>query len=113
MSTNARYSYRSAAERSVCVALVLMLVLTAMARQGGASLRGQVTDELGDAVVGAVVTLAGSGGDKVATTNAQGRFLLTNIVPGKYRLRVNATGFAAYEDSDVDLSEARRDPLIV
>ena len=53
--------------------LALLLATTSALAQGAGGLRGQVTDEFGGAVVGATVTLVGSsGGEKVATTNADG-----------------------------------------
>src|SRR5215207_5560464 len=93
------------------VALVLALaVSTAAARQQGAgTVRGQVTDELGGAVIGATVTATDAQGQtKTATTNEDGAYTLTNLAPGQYIVRVVAPGFALYENAEVAVAAGAR-----
>jgi hypothetical protein len=78
----------------------LCLAVTAQQRAG--SLHGQVTDELGGLVVGATVTLTGAdGSQKTATTNADGIYTINSLAPGAYTLRVTASGFSAYEKTEL------------
>lgn len=94
------------------VAIALLLISLSSYGQGRASLRGLITDEFGAAIVGASVTLTdAAGAQKTATTTADGTYAFTGLAPGKYKIHAAATGFAASEDTDVDVSAARRDPL--
>ena len=95
-------------------ALVLALVLAAplVAAQNTGSLRGQVTDQLGSVVVGASVTLIDSNNvEKNAATNDQGAYVFSGLAPGKYFLRVIASGFALFENEAVEVAAGRREPL--
>jgi len=68
------------------------------------SVRGQVTDPSGAAVVGAtVVALPLDGPSSTATTNRDGMFELKPLVPGKYTVQVFATGFAQFSVKEVAL----------
>jgi vitamin B12 transporter len=64
--------------------------------------RGTVTDQLGAAVKDAKVTL--QQGDKSAgdtTTDGEGAFSFSSMAEGRYRLQVEAAGFATYTGPDV------------
>src|SRR5258707_7782580 len=66
------------------------------------SLRGQVTDPSGAAVVGAtVVVLPAEGASSTATTNRDGIFDVKPLAPGKYTVQVFAQGFAQFSVSNV------------
>src|SRR6266571_3326966 len=92
--------------------LVLLLTCNAVVAQAAATLRGQVTDQLGGAIVGATVTLIDANNvEKSATTNDQGLYVFNGLAPGKYFVRVVANGFALYESEDVEVLAGRRDPL--
>lgn len=58
------------------------------------SVAGAVQDAAGGVVPGARITLAPGG--IVAVSDAQGEFLLRNIAPGAYMLKVQALGFEPY-----------------
>lgn len=60
------------------------------------TLIGVVTDQTGAVVPEASVTItdAATHETRTTTTNAQGRYLLQNVPPGSYDIRVNKTGFA-------------------
>ena len=98
------------------LSLILAMILSANAAmaQGTGSLRGQVTDEQGGAIVGATVTLIdASNVEKTATTNDQGMYTIAGLAPGKYFLRVIASGFALFENESVEVALGRREPLNV
>jgi hypothetical protein len=95
-------------------AILLAALSSAIFAQGRASLRGQISDEFGAAIVGATVTLTDTAGAvKTATSNADGNYAFTGLAPDKYRIHAIATGFATSEDIEVDLTAARRDPFNV
>src|SRR3989442_7529917 len=97
-------------------AIFLMLTLCAVAfgQQTTGTIRGQVSDEFGGVIVGAsVVALDASGAKKAATTNGEGNFAINGLAPGKYMVQVTAPGFAAYENSEIDLTTTRSEQLKV
>jgi hypothetical protein len=78
------------------------LVFAQQPRPG--SLRGQVLDELGGAIVGANVTVIDSKGvEKAVVTNDSGSYLVSGLAPGKYMVRATNTGFAMSETPDVEV----------
>jgi hypothetical protein len=95
--------------------VVVVCVCSALAQQqqqGVGTLRGQVVDELGGAIVGATVTATDAGGrEKSTTTNGEGLYVLSGLAAGRYTVRAVASGFALYENTEVDLQAGRREPL--
>src|SRR5262245_40634913 len=101
-------------ERGLSLTLTLILTAHFTMAQATGSLRGQVTDERGDAIAGATVTLVDAKNvEKTATTNDQGAYVFNGVAPGRYFLRVLANGFALYENEAVEVAAGRRDPLNV
>src|SRR5207249_9838326 len=99
-----------------CLATVLLVagLSATVFAQGRASLRGVINDEFGASIVGATVTLTdAAGAQKTATTTADGTYSFAGLAPGKYKVHAAATGFAASEDTNVDVTAARREPLNV
>ena len=91
---------------------ILSFGAAALAQQSAATLRGQVTDELGGLIVGATVTVADVQGlQKTVTTNDQGNYVFSALAPGRYTVRATAPGFAPYENTAVDIAAGARDPL--
>jgi len=91
---------------------ILSFDTAALAQQSAATLRGQVTDELGGLIVGATVTVADVQGlHKTVTTNDQGNYVFSALAPGRYTVRATAPGFALYENTAVDIAAGARDPL--
>src|SRR5439155_16829794 len=88
--------------------LLLILVFcagVALGQQGTGSLKGQVSDEFGGVIVGAtVVSVNANGVGKTVTTNGDGNFVIKGLAPGKYTIKVTATGFAGYENADVEIA---------
>src|SRR2546425_6396256 len=97
-------------------AIFLMLTLCAVAfgQQITGTIKGQVSDEFGGVIVGAsVVAVDTSETKKTATTNGEGNFAINGVAPGKYMVQVTAPGFAAYENSEIDLTTTRSQQLKV
>jgi hypothetical protein len=98
-------------------ALVVLSVLffcfgLASAQQSLGTLRGQVKDELGGVIIGANVTATDAAGvEKSAVTDAEGRYVFSALAPGRYTIRINQPGFAAYENLGVEVQAGRTDPL--
>ncbi|WP_172335474.1 SusC/RagA family TonB-linked outer membrane protein [Mucilaginibacter sp. SG564] len=75
---------------------------------------GRVTDTIGNPLIGASVALtpeAAKFGLSVQTDN-KGRFNLTNVEPGKYRLMVSYVGYQKYE-SQITLDEPGKSVEII
>src|SRR5689334_13911614 len=99
--------------KRIVTATILCLLLfcaagIASAQERPGSLRGQVLDELGGAIVGATVTAVDAKGtEKTVTTNDNGVYTITGLAPGKYTLRVVNTGFALYENAEVEVTSGK------
>jgi hypothetical protein len=95
--------------------LLLILVLcagAALGQQSKGTLKGQVSDEFGGVIVGAtVVAVDANGVQKTIPTNGEGNFVINGLAPGKYTVRVSATGFANYENAEVVLAAGRSQQL--
>jgi Carboxypeptidase regulatory-like domain/TonB dependent receptor len=93
--------------RRLVVATIAAVVLSAAVNAFGqrpASLRGQVTDELGAVIVGASVVLIDQiQKQQIVQTDDRGSYSFINVTPGQYGLRVTQTGFASFERTDLSL----------
>lgn len=90
----------------------LFLNTSVLAQQNG-SLAGQVVDSLGAIVVGATVTVVSStGATKTATSNQRGDFSVTGLAPGKYTVKVFASKFALYENTEVEIAAGQKAELV-
>jgi hypothetical protein len=88
--------------------LTLATVETGFSQQRQGALRGQVLDELGGAIVGASVTaIDATGMEKSVVTNDGGIYTINGLAPGKYTLRVINSGFAMYENTEVEVVAAK------
>ena len=72
---------------------------------GTAALTGAVTDPTGAVVVGAdvIATNLATGAKRAARTDAAGKYLITQVPPGDYRVDVSATGFRTTVQQRVEL----------
>jgi hypothetical protein len=92
------------------MALVMMISSTTGVTVAGAQARlfdvhGEVKDEHGDVIVGAIVSLVVAQGlTRAVVTDGQGRFRFSGLVGGSYKLNVSADGFSAHERT-LDVSE--------
>src|SRR5215208_6571721 len=86
------------------IALCLSIPGVLVAQQRAGSLKGQVLDELGGAIVGASVTaIDGKGVEKTVVTNDRGSYTINGLAPGKYTVRAINAGFAMFETADVEV----------
>ena len=100
------------ARRSFWMALVVFCFCinlcnyTAAGQAVYGSILGTVTDPQGAAVAGAKVTITniGQGTSQETTTNEDGNYSVTHLIPGAYKVKVEATGFQGYEVSSVQVS---------
>ena len=83
--------------RTLLAVLVLCFMPTFLMAQvaGTAALTGAVTDPSGAIIVGADVTATNlaTGAKRSAQTDSTGKYLMTQVPPGDYRVDVTATGF--------------------
>ena len=69
------------------------------------TLRGQVTDPSGSAVgTATVIVTTPAGGAITANTNRDGLYEVKGLDPGQYTVKVIATGFTAFDRSDVQIA---------
>ena len=71
------------------------------------SIVGTLQDQTGAAVPNAALTITNkeTGQTREARSDAQGNFNITNVLPGRYELRIAATGFRT-----LDAAESGRQP---
>jgi outer membrane receptor protein involved in Fe transport len=71
---------------------------------------GVVQDEKGALLPGASVKLVnlGTNSERMATTTSEGVYEVTQLVPGNYRLEIQATGFAKYVQEPVVVNVLQR-----
>ena len=82
--------------------LALFLAVPALSQGGGGSITGDVRDVTGAVIIGATVTVTGTGGFEVNTqTNSAGEFEITNVPAGVYTVTVENAGFAVFEQDGV------------
>ena len=93
---------------TLAVFVVLSIVGTpqASAQAVYGSIFGTVTDPSGAAVAGAkvIVTSASKGTSVEATTNADGNYSVTHLIPDAYNVRAEGAGFKAFEAKGIVVS---------
>lgn len=84
----------------------------AFAAQSMGALTGRVTDQFGAVVVGASVVVKDAGGtERQVTSDSEGRYVVAGLAPGTYFVRVEAQGFAAFEQAEVEIVRGARREL--
>src|ERR1700694_2152162 len=70
------------------------------------SIFGTITDPSGAAVAGAKVTVtsATKGTTFDATTNSDGNYSVTHLIPDTYNIRAEGSGFKAFESKNISVS---------
>jgi hypothetical protein len=98
----------------IAIALCLSAVGMPAAQQRNGSIKGQVLDELGGAIVGVTVTaIDAKGVEKTVQTNDGGSYTINGLAAGRYTLRVVNPGFGVYENAEVDVVAAKPTQLDV
>lgn len=109
LTTNRRWMSRTAL-------LFLLQPAVLFAQADTASVAGRVTDQTGAFVPGATVTLAAkpAGGERTATTDAQGAFEFTDLAAGEYALTVDLPGFGrAAQDLRLEAGQSRQTEVVL
>jgi hypothetical protein len=105
---------RSGALGAVQVALVAAVLLSgsapAFAQAVTGTISGTVVDPQGQVVPGATVTIVNeaTNDNRVAISDAQGNFLVTNLQPSQYTLRIALQSFRTLERKNIVLSAGER-----
>ena len=92
--------------KRILLAITLCLCTAGMlaAQQRNGSIKGQVLDELGGAIVGVTVTaIDAKGVEKTVQTNDGGSYTISGLAPGRYTVRAVNPGFGIYENAEVDV----------
>lgn len=101
--------------RAFVVSIVLLVALFASSTGSYAqsttdgAIGGVVTDPSAAIVPGANVTARnlGTGGTATATTDGNGRYLVTHLQPGTYTVEISAKGFAGYKATNITVEVGR------
>jgi hypothetical protein len=97
---------------SVSLTLLLLANFSVFGQGVRGSLTGLVSDQSGAAISGAAVTAKNiaTGEEFRANTNSQGAFTFTSLLPGKYSVSVEASGFKRAEVTTVtvEVSQAAK-----
>jgi len=80
----------------LAAAISSFVPLQALAQAETAALTGAVTDQAGAVVAGAKIKIVniGTGAERLATSDSQGNYTVTNLLPALYEVSVEASGFA-------------------
>jgi hypothetical protein len=100
--------------RGAGAALLMAAALAGPARAQASALVGRVTDADGRPVAGAAVQVAAEGGGTALAARSErtGGFQAAGLAAGRYRLRVEAAGFAPTEQV-VSLDPGERRTVVV
>ncbi|HYB95893.1 MAG TPA: carboxypeptidase regulatory-like domain-containing protein [Vicinamibacterales bacterium] len=99
----------------IVLAAVLAAGAPAAAQQGTSELRGKVADAQGGALPGVTVLLTNQANGTVRETisGADGSFIASGMIPGRYTVAAELTGFKKFERRDVVLEVGRTTSLDV
>ena len=108
-----RFSHRAMASpfvASLVLALLVGTTPTLVAQVTSGSLNGTVKDATGGVLANATVTVTNpaTGVTRTVSTSESGDFVVPNLPPGTYTIRVEAQGFKALEKSGLQLSATDR-----
>ena len=98
----------SPTRQAVLLYMAMLLVAAALMAQAPGSIHGQITDPSHAAIPKASVTVSGPNNIvKVVQTDDAGVYSIAGLPPGKYTVRVLASGFMLLEKTDVDVPAGR------
>src|SRR4030081_1962024 len=95
-----------AAMLTICIFLVTLTAQPVWGQAVYGSILGTVTDPQGAAVANAKVTVTNQrkGTSDTTTTNGDGNYSVTHLIPDIYTVRAEGAGFKASETKDVIVS---------
>ena len=84
---------------------VVAFALPAFAQEFRASLTGHITDPAGAAIPNATIRVRNqqTGQETTATTSEEGRYTVPSLLPGRYTVTVEATGFKSAVSENLEL----------
>jgi len=87
------------------LAILFFAAFPGMAQSGTGEVNGTVTDPAGAVVVGAAVSMVNQDTQmaRQVSTNSTGYFIFVGVLPGRYNLRVDSSGFKAQEVPNLQL----------
>ena len=86
--------------------VILSLIATVLQAQGGARLRGVVTDSIGSPIAGVRVELLGTG--RRTLSDETGTFIIDRVAPGAAQLRFTRLGYRPHDEQvTVEVGESR------
>ena len=90
----------------VVVCSLTIMTASAFGQAVYGSVFGTITDPSGAAVAGAKVTVTSVGKNisEQATTNADGNYSVTHLIPDVYTVKAEAPGFKAFQTANVVVS---------
>ncbi|HQZ39316.1 MAG TPA: carboxypeptidase regulatory-like domain-containing protein [Vicinamibacterales bacterium] len=85
--------------------LFVLVAIPGFAQEGISTLKGNVVDQQGGVLPGVtvVVTHMESGVFRQVVSNADGSYFVTGLIPGRYRIAAELSGFKKYERPNVQL----------
>src|SRR4051794_15022591 len=84
---------------------IALVPVVARAQQGGATVRGTITDPDQAVIPGATVTLTPvKGSAQVVQSGGDGTYVIRNLQPGTYALTVTMNGFATFVRQSVRIT---------
>ncbi|MCA1608973.1 MAG: carboxypeptidase-like regulatory domain-containing protein [Acidobacteria bacterium] len=97
----------------VTLLFTLLLAPAAFSQLTNASITGRIEDSTGKVVPGAKVTAIdkATSRERTVTTNEDGDFVITDLVPGRYSISAEAQGFSRSVREDVELNVGTRATL--
>src|SRR6266850_26549 len=102
---------RMAVRASILLLTMAILWLAPVrAQEAGGTIVGSVSDPSGAAVASANMTIrnVATGVERATPTNTDGLYVVPNLVPGNYEIKVDATGFASTVVSNIVLTVGER-----
>ncbi len=94
--------------RTALASIAILTMVNILSAQSGTSstISGSIADKSGALVPNAQVsaTEVNTGASRVVQSNADGRFLISQVNPGTYQIEVNAKGFGAGKSQSISVS---------
>src|SRR5262249_54440028 len=92
--------------RFIAAAFVIsMCAPTTKAQRVNSSILVQVFDQQNSVIIGARLVLRdGAGRETYGTTNQEGKFLFSDLVPGSYIIQISAEYFRTYQSARIQVA---------
>ncbi|HVE60113.1 MAG TPA: TonB-dependent receptor [Pyrinomonadaceae bacterium] len=97
---------RLASKFSLTIAVILLFAANVLTQTFNATIVGKVTDGNGSIVAGAEVVITQTGTNRVqnTTTNDDGEYIVPQLPPGEYTIKITAANFKTAQSENVTLT---------